>query len=300
MVIKYRTVPEELRILRSLHARTSLSEEDGSHYSNLEKGYAGELKFDLLTESLQDQRLTLNDLLLQQNGTFFQNDSIILSQEALYLFEIKNYEGEYFYENEKLYMRSGKEVKDPILQLARNESLLRQMLQSLGYKIRVEAYVVFVNPEFTLLQAPFDYSIIRPTQLNRFFKKLNIPSRLNGMHYKLAEKLCSLHYEKNPFPRKHDYSYERLKKGGICLSCGRFLDIAGRNKLVCGFCGKEESIASAILRNVDEIRLLFPDNKITTNCVHEWFGGNLSKKMIGRVLKENYKAIGNKKYTFYE
>lgn len=70
--------------------------------------------------------------------------------------------------------------------------------------------------------------------------------------------------------------------------------------MFCKDCESEEEVDSAILRCVEEIRLLFPDKKITTNCVFEWCRGAVSKKVIRRILKRNFKALGEKKDRYFE
>src|ERR1700748_3760767 len=97
MPYKSRTKSAELLILKSLNIRMNLSEKDKQHYFNLEKGYKGEVLFDSLTEKLHCECFILNDLLLNLNNSTFQIDSLIISPEAIYLFEVKNYEGDYYY-----------------------------------------------------------------------------------------------------------------------------------------------------------------------------------------------------------
>ncbi|WP_342432073.1 hypothetical protein [Neobacillus sp. FSL H8-0543] len=48
------------------------------------------------------------------------------------------------------------------------------------------------------------------------------------------------------------------------------------------------------------MKLLFLDKKITTNIVYEWCQVVESEKMIRRILKKNFKAIGPGKYCYYE
>jgi hypothetical protein len=119
-------------------------------------------------------------------NTKFQIDTAIIFQETINLFEVKNYEGDYFYNTDKFYTISEKEIQDPLDQLKRCEFLLRQLLQNLGFNIK--GWIIFINPEFTLYQSPQNTPIIFPTQLNRFMKKLNSKSsKLNKEHKKLAK-----------------------------------------------------------------------------------------------------------------
>ncbi|WP_143522427.1 nuclease-related domain-containing protein, partial [Pseudomonas sp. 2822-17] len=71
-----------------------LDEKEKFRYLNLEKGYEGELKFDALLENLQEERYILNDLLLAVNNSYFQIDSLIISQGIIHLIDIRNFEGD--------------------------------------------------------------------------------------------------------------------------------------------------------------------------------------------------------------
>jgi hypothetical protein len=298
---KPRSVSYELMVLRILNARIDLSEKDKLDLLNLEKGFEGELMFDSLTEKLQEERFILNDLLLKVGNTYFQIDTTIISQATLHFFEVKNYEGDFYYESGLLYKTPKKEIKDPILQLKKNESLMRQLLQSLKFQIQVEAWVIYINPEFTLFQAPRNLPMILPTQLNRFLKELDMmPSKLSERHKRLAEKLISLHHGKFPFTQLPSYDYSQLKKGVTCSKCHRFVNSVEGNKCVCVECGHKEEVDSAVIRNVREIRLLFPDRKITTQGVYEWCGGVIPKNTIRRVLKKHFKAVGSGRWLYYE
>lgn len=209
MLIRPRTTPEELLIYRILNTRFNLSDKEKQHYLNLEKGFEGELKFDSLTENLQNENLIANDLLLDHNNSIFQIDSLINFQKSFYLIDVKNYEGDYCYKSDDFYTISGKPMKDPLAQLKRCEILLRQLTLELGHNFPIESYLVFINPEFTLYHAPENPKIILPTQVNRFIKKLNtIPSKLTNRNFKLTNLLASLHQYKNPFSKIPAYTYD--------------------------------------------------------------------------------------------
>ncbi|MBU8915728.1 hypothetical protein BGM25_06670 [Bacillus sp. FJAT-29953] len=83
MLKKARTLRKELLKMRSLNARMLLSDDDKWNYLNAEKGFAGELEFDKLTEKLQCQCqcLVINDLQLKLNKSYFQIDTVIMYQE---------------------------------------------------------------------------------------------------------------------------------------------------------------------------------------------------------------------------
>lgn len=301
MLLKDRTESRELLVLRSLNKRMELTQKEKFHLFNLEKGYEGEVKFDQQAEALQEERYIINDLLLELNNSYFQIDKLINSQGVIHLLDIKNFEGDCYLESDKLYsVATGREYKNPVIQLKRSETLFRQLLQTLKQNYLVESTVIFINPEFTLFNASRDQPIILPSQVNRFLKEINNPSKLNDGHKKLAQQLISLHQPNNPFTILPKYKYEQIQKGMFCKICDSLLVATKNYDFVCGKCGEHEKIEMAILRNAIEYMLLFPERKITTQSIYEWCNVDLNKRTFCRILKKNFTPYGNTRDTYYK
>jgi hypothetical protein len=301
MPFKARTVPGKLIILRILNKRMDQTVDEKKYYLYQEKGFEGEVQFDLLTEKVQSECYILNDLLLNVNNTTFQLDTTIIFQKKISFFEVKNYEGDYCFRSGRFETLAEKEIKNPLDQLRRSKSLLRQLLQKHGYNLPIEGYVVFINPRFTLYQAPVNEHIIYPTQLDALIENLNAqPSKLTNQHKKIAEKLVSLHQTESQYSQVPTFKYSQLKKGMTCKECSSFSMFIQGKKIVCGDCGFEEFVEPAVMRNVEELKLLFPSLKITTNVVYEWCRGAVSKKTLSRILARNFNKIGVRQWTFYD
>lgn len=302
MAFKEREESELLKAYRILSLRGELSDDDRKYYLNLEKGFEGEVKFDQLTEKLQSNGIILNDLLLKVHNSKFQIDTTITYQDTINIFEVKNYEGDYCYDPEIFQTIYGKEIKNPLNQLNRTKSLFRQLLQEIGLNLNVEAHVIFINPEFTLYQAPTNLPFIFPSQLNRFMRKLDAKqSKLTSYHKKIAEKLVSLHQKDSAYISKlPKYQYEQLKKGITCKCCGSFLVRVVGRKIMCDECGIWEEVTTAVMRCVAEFVLLFPDRKITTNVIHDWYRIISDKKRIRRILERNFQLNGVHQWSFFE
>ncbi|WP_226675681.1 nuclease-related domain-containing protein [Mesobacillus jeotgali] len=302
MLLKKRSETKELVVMRYLDKRMELSARDKFHLNNLEKGYKGEVEFDVLTENLSEERYILDDLLLQVNNSYFQIDKVIISEGLIHLLDVKYHQGDFYLESDKFYsVTSGKEYNNPIIQLKRSETLFRQLLQNLKLNNLVQASVVFNNPEFTLYQAPMDLPIILPTQINRFLKELNsTPSKLEENHKILAKKLLFLHHDKNPYTTLPGYDYEQLEKGMHCRRCGSFNTSIKKQNLFCGKCGDSERVENAIIQQIEEFKLLFLERKITAQSIYEWCNIDINKRRITRVLKKYCKAAGTTSDTYYE
>ena len=300
MEYKQRTKPTELEILGILDARMELSEKDQQHYVNLKKGYEGELAFDELTRKLTCDCLVLNDLLLQVGSTTFQIDTLIIA-DMIYLFDVKNHEGDYYYDKDRIYTKTNYEISNPINQITRTESLLRQLLQPLGIPTQINSSVVFINSEFTLYHAPIDKPFILPTQVNRYIRKLNkVNSRITNNHKALADKLVSLHLTKSPFMQLPKYDYGELRKGVVCRGCGSRKMFIKWTNCICKNCEAIEGLEDVILRNIREFRLLFPNDKLTTHSIYNWCGEIASMKTISRILEINFKTVGARRWTYYK
>lgn len=300
--LSVRIPSKELLGMRSLNARMVLAALDRQNYLNLEKGYQGEIQFDLFTDQLQCDCLVIKGLLINIGKTYFQIDTVLIYREVIHLIDVKNFEGDYFFDENKFYLMDGDEAQNPLLQLLRCESLFRQLLQKLRFKIQVEAHLVFINPEYTLYQVPRTCTqMIFPTQIKSFIKKLDsYSSKLTNDHLRLAEYLLSINLKEYPFVTFPPYEYGGLIKGILSASCHHLSTSTNGNKVLCVTCGQHERIESAILRSVDEIKRLFPDRKITTNMVWDWCGGVVPKKMIRRILSENFQTKGYGRWFYYE
>ncbi|RYG71209.1 NERD domain-containing protein [Lentibacillus lipolyticus] len=301
MPYKSRSKPAELITLELLNSRMKLTVKEKRHYLNLKKGYEGEKRFDSLTEQLQCECLIVNDLLLEVNNTTFQIDTLIITRGMINFFEVKNHEGDYYYESDKLFKKPHLEIINPLHQLSRCEALIRQLLLGLGYDdFPMDASVLFINPEFTLYQAPLDKPFIFHSQLHRYMNQLNaLPSKLSKYDKKLADQLVALHITDSPFGRLPSYDYGQLRKGIVCPKCHSLAMRIHKRKCVCRQCDFIEPSADAILRSIKEYKILFPNNKITTNTIHDWCRVVPSKKIIRSVLASHFRAVGVRQWTYY-
>ncbi|MEQ6375585.1 NERD domain-containing protein [Bacillaceae bacterium S4-13-56] len=279
--------------------RMSLSEEEAKQYDNLKKGYEGECQFDEWIAGLPDGALIVNDLLFKHNNTIFQIDSLLITLRKIYLFEVKNYTGDIVINGDKWCMKSGSEIKNPLLQLQRSESLLRQLFHHLKINLPIEAYLVFVNPDMMPYNAPPELPAIFHSQLGRFFGKLNSSiSKLTPRHEKIAETLVAAQTTDSLFENKAEYSFGNLRKGLICPKCGHFMVHEHRSILSCG-CGYVELVDHSVLRMVDEYGLLFPERKVTTKDIYQWCGEEVANSAIRRILSNEYKLIGTTKRAYF-
>ncbi|WP_188207887.1 nuclease-related domain-containing protein [Alkalibacillus aidingensis] len=301
MLYKPRSKPTELKILESLHDRMDLSTKDKHYFRKLKRGYEGEVLFDSFTAKLQSDCLILNDLLFKSNNTTFQIDSLIIKPTSIYLYEIKNLEGDYYYDSDQFFKKPRYEITNPLHQIACSQSLFQHLLLQQGFKNNIDASVVFINPTFTLYQAPLNQPLIFPTQVKRHLTELDSSSTtLNNYHKRLADKLISLHITESPVKNIPDYEYNQLRKGMKCPCCGSFEVYVEGRRCICSKCTHAEFASTAIIRSTEELMLLFPNMRITTSIIHDWCQVIDSEKRVRRVLDQHLVKVGTNRWAYYQ
>lgn len=303
MIINPRIESPELLTLRYLTPRKKLSEKERNKLTSLEKGFVGEKKFDVMCETFLEEWRFLTGLLLDYNHSFFQIDSLGVVQDELYLFDVKNNEGDYIVKGDNWQHTTGAELKNPLHQLKRCETLLKRLLKDHGFQFTIKPYLIFINPQFTLYNAPLDPSIIFPTQLDRFMDKLQfVKTKYHKKHDNLINLLLSSNHSSYPNSLEPAYHYDELLKGVFCKGCCSTMQDSGpdkRGKLFCPTCGYTVGYETAVQGEVKELQHLFPDRKVTIAEVFEWCDGLIGKKSIQRVLAKNYNRMGRGRFTYY-
>ncbi|WP_413378356.1 nuclease-related domain-containing protein [Alkalihalobacillus sp. 1P02AB] len=304
MILKQRKEPSELLLQRVLSLRLkSFSSKDRRRLFKLEKVFSGEQAFDHWAVQLPKDWIQIHDLWLQKDDSPFQIDSLIISSTYLFLFEVKNYEGDYEYKDHRFYSLNSSEIKNPLNQLERNESLLRQWFQL--HKIQhpqITSFIIFINPNFYLfLPRPKSPTFVFPNQLNRFLEKLTQQTgSINQSHKNIASQLISSQLSESPFFKQPSFKEREYKSGLYCKYCFSFnLSPLGRTTK-CRNCFKTEKLHQSITRSIQDYQILFPNSFITTNKIYDWCGiPTINKRSIGRILTNNYKRIGQTKGAYY-
>lgn len=304
IVYKKRKKPAVLAMLEILKKRAQLSAKAHKYYLNQKKGYLGECCFDALTEKIKCDCLVLNDLPFQDDGNEFQIDALIITAYTIYLYEIKNYEGEYYYKDGFFHsVSSNFKFESPIEWLNRKETYLQKILYEMGVDLPIKSFIVFVNPEFTLYDVSYSEKVLLPTSITRHFCYMDqLHGSLSQMHTETASKLCELSAQYIPrlkgVPR---YEFQELEKGLICRDCESFLhEIPHKKKFaICSACNHQESASQCTVRHIEEYKTLFPDGTLTVDVVYNWCGGMVSKRSIAYTLQKHYQAHGSGRGRYY-
>lgn len=300
MILKERTKSITHRVLESLNFRMNLPAEEQLKYENQVKGWAGEKQFDCYMSQFHQSGLVLNDLVLNYRDTVFQIDSLFIAKDSIYLYEVKNYTGSYFYKEDSFFTESGYQILNPLRQIDRSMTYLQNVLLRLGYRLPIYPLIVFINPEFTLYSIQPNMQFLFSYQVPKHLSSLsNQTFSIKQENASLARRLKELHNEDYRPDNLPAYQLEQLKNGILCPICFSLSHSATRQNYLCNTCGHKETMTTAIKRSIKEFTLLFPDSLLTTSQIYDWCGKNYSRKRIRLVLKLNYQSQLSRKMTYY-
>lgn len=301
MLIKPRKKSISHLILESLYYRKILSFQDKKRYENQVKGFNGEQQFDHFINHSQQQGFVVNDLFLSSKETNYQFDSILILNKQVNIYEVKNYTGAYRYEDGTLFSKAGYSLQDPIGQVNRKKSYLHNRLLSEGYSHKMNAYVVFINPDFYIYRLPPTDSILFAGQLERHFNEVTRSTQPTDAQDKnLTQSLVNQHNENYRPDNLPSYHFKELKKGILCGNCFSFDSTETRQTRICASCGYKEKITDAIYRSVLEFQALFPEIPISVSTIYEWCGGIYTKARIRRLLNKKMTKHPNGPMTSYK
>ena len=119
-------------------------------------GKEGELQAKkILNHYLNENDLLLNNLNISIHGRNTELDYVIINNNGIFIFEVKNFSGKLVGNEDDQYwnkykISSGnkeyiKEIRNPIKQLKREIYLLKEYLKYYGVDLWIEGYVLFVN-----------------------------------------------------------------------------------------------------------------------------------------------------------
>ncbi len=282
------------QVLEILLKRRELSNAEQKSLNRLASGYEGEVQFyKMLKQKLHNNPIKLFNVHLKVNGSECQIDALLIFQNEIIFFEVKNYQGDFILEGDHWYTLSKQEIRNPLHQLSRTELLLQQFLTMHNLSLKVRSLVIFMHPEFQLYQTPLDIPAVFHPQLKHFLNQLqNIPCSIEKRHEQIAKLLTSKHESSSAFESVLDYDYESLQKGVFCEKCSGTMNESGLKYMLCSQCLCLEDYSRAILRNIKDLHTLFPNKKITVNIVCEWLNHLISKYKIRKILSNHFTMVG--------
>lgn len=291
----------ELEIFNYLTGRLIFSKVMSQTYYRLKRGAEGEKEFlQMVPDEIAVNFSQWKDLNLLNGGQEVQIDVLWIGQGALYHFEIKNYSGDYILQNEQWQKLGFGEIENPLYQMQRANIFLKKLFRKHQIDLPIYSKLIFIHPEFHLYQSDYQLPIYLRSQLKSlFFEVMGQTSSLNFDKEKLERIIQAHRIENSKYAVRPKYDYERMQKGLKCKKCRTGLKSKTERKFICSKCHNTKSTKEVLDLHVAELKLLFPEMKLTKGLLYDWCGEQIKMRTIQKYLAKYHITIFNGKSSYY-
>lgn len=300
MIVRKRNRPKVLQKTEALISRLPAKHQAlpilHGEAAKRQAGYNGERKFDYYANLFPRQYAILHDITLNVDQVDLQLDSIILSNQAIYIIEVKNYAGTVVFDtNLNQCIRDNGETlegfDDPVIQVKNAELLLKKWLFDKQLEeLPVYSFIAFANEKAIV-------KIEGGTKINNLTRVNAIPNLIMDFDDTLPKKKPYLKEKVIPHLLKEckDFDFDLFKKYNIqqsdiqsgvqCLACNTLTMKWHRRYWRCQKCHNRSE--NAHLKALKDYQLLI-GNDITNAQSREFLQLNCRFASRRFLQKANY------------
>jgi len=299
MFLTERCKSNEHIYLETLSKRAILTKEEEKKLSRLNRGFEGEQLYDQIFDEVGHQNLNIfRDIWIQADKSLTQIDALIVTDETVFINEIKSYSGNYKYENNTWQIGKIQISDDPIIQSKRASSKLIKIFLENKINIKTDFNIIFPNPYF-ILSTDDNYcrsKTIKRELMKQYFR--NIQQLTSWNHTDRIVQIIQDHIVLEP---KHtpDTDPPRLTLGRQCLTCASFDFTPNRYSTTCNICNHKSSNKDHVLSAIRDYSVLFPLGNITTRSIRGFINNEVSKSTVTRYINEICSLNIKGKYATY-
>ncbi|RPA60706.1 NERD domain-containing protein [Aerococcus agrisoli] len=283
----------EMRQLEILDVRLpSLDNEQKRKLYRLQSGVKGENLFLEMVQKYGHPNWKIYSDYWFSYGKRLQADFIVITDNRWLVVEVKHYDGLFEYIDNECYL-SGNLLNDNYLAtMDLRIRHIRHMAHEINTGIKVEGLFVLINENSEVhVQHPFDFDIKLKNELKRYFTALK-NSDIKPITQNYAQQIQNVlnkYSAGTPFLPKaiSDSVWQELKRGITCGQCGSFGVNAKYRSLVCSICNATESKEQALIRMINELRLLYygAEDMITGGRLYEYCDKKITSRTAYRILE---------------
>lgn len=293
--------PLKLEQLGILNVRSELCHMEQNEFNHLNTGYEGELEFDkVLTDFIQNtNNIHIKDYRfkvkpddgghhrrIDHKGSEVQIDSLLISKNRIYTFEVKKYTHDLIYSDDDWSYVNGDIFRTPMPQISRQNHELKFLLKKIPHHIEVYSCIVFINPHQTVYNLPYGKNILVRSNLSNFLQR-NMSS--NSVNYQnLCDYLESKRIYTSMYDAKVNIGFNELKTGVYCPTCYRALFKENQYRYTCKKCMTTLNTLTVAKRLAEEISILNHEWPITPKIISQFSGGAISCSYIRKMNKIHF------------
>ena len=300
MFVTERRKSENHVYLEVLATRAELDVRERRVLERYRSGFEGEREYDAVLDAVGHGLLyVFRDIWLGIGDGKVQLDSLIIADNMLIVNEVKNYSGNYSYEEGVWRVRGRQISEDPVSQVSTAANKLLRLRYDVGVPFEVQKGIVFVNPY--LIFGPTDYQnvdmFVMRNRLKQYFRSLtnmNVGESAKVLAAEVAKRIIT-----SPHPAAVN-ERAKIRFGVNCYRCQSFNIRLDRYCAGCRGCGYIEPFERLIVRAAVEFSVLYPGEAVTRQRVYDFLGGEVHPKKIQRHLKRYFRLEGSGNSALYK
>lgn len=284
--------------------RMELTEKEKQELNRLEKGNEGEnMVVDFIQKFGHPNWKILRNITFDAESPV-EIDILVVGKIGWVAFEVKNYEGDFTYDNGSCYYNQTQMTRDIVAQARRVHLKMTQLNQNLQLTNSVKTALTFTNEhnEITIQQPPNSIQVLKRNQLKNFIQELALQEAHAYSRISIEEQVETLENlnigNSKYLPLLDEEVFGEMKKGIYCPLCKSFSMKRSRQKFYCT-CGHKEFLKDAVERTIDEYAQLFHDRDLTTSEIVSFINNETSYELVYKVLRENFVVVGESRSKFY-
>lgn len=295
MLLKTHHPSRYLSYLLEVDQRIFFKKRDYLALSHYRKGLEGEEKFLHLISDIENI-IILWDIRIEMPGEI-QYDFIVITEDTVFHFDVKNFSGRYDYEDGIFTSENGYVEKDLVSSLMKGHKKLKQIVKENGFHFNVISKIIFINETLDLRNFPGSKDINFHFDVHKIVNHLKRYQHINSEMQRFANILVEQHKNDSEHEEINYYDFERMKVGIKCSKCGK-LGMSHKFKkqyFICS-CGHKENNKEVMIRTFDAIAAIKKGRAKTTE-IAKWTG--LNERTIRYFLSKHYQKVGEARSTCY-
>lgn len=233
----------------------------------------------------------LCDLRLNIDYQQIQVDSLLVLEDTVIVFEVKNLNFNLSYRDKKFYFTNGEPFTHLNNQLKKLETLIGKLIASYDPAISVIVYPFFVNTEQRIDGIMLDGDVLVAGNYKQVLDKY-LYHGAGSRELEIADYIFSKNVV-NDFDKKLEIEYSLVDKGIYCPACYKKLERETLRIFNCNKCVRKFSTAELLDSSIAQIQHLWSDKPITTRLLYEWIGEEINLRTIQRYVKKYHEIIDN-------
>lgn len=264
-------------------ARGTLVEVERDKLVREEAGYGGEILFDCNVGTIAHNQNLIhikNFLFDYDEDKECQIDNIVIANDIVYIFEIKNFNFDVVIDNDGNWTFEDGHVmeKSPTAQALAQKFILMNLFKEINIPLSIESFSVFMNPAQMIYGLYPGMNVLLSFQLD---KKLPLLLKPNNYDFTGMKRMIELRRKPiSKYYKPFDFDVKIMKKGIVCDECFKFIEKVSARNLICRSCNRKLSIKDAVRMMYLELKAYNPELKITSNEISELSGGILTSATI--------------------